>query len=388
MQPEQLKSFLEANTTFSFGNATTPYTANDFWGWAFSNMNVAVLRGVLIEYLVAKSLIAKCDHIVGDTVRALTTNTPQEGDLTRSIEKHYQVQPHGDVFDLQLTWGVTLEIKSTASPQNWRLNKTCRWNIMEDKNLWEQVFPAQFYILAHIDSDISFNENDLDLGSVTFHVRTGRELDALTGTNKSVGFSRFVGDETNRPGYRFDELPDVLKKLQAERLESVQKHILPGWKMAPVPGTENYNMLPLAIEGEDGTDTFWCREVKLDKGVWRCIPIDPIPSPWKAGFVPDWRDWEAAGFSYVPRVMTPVESLFRRLLPELDGVFSASEIAEVSSFVEVGEYGLALDTTIGIFIEEKKRAESNVIALVQSLATAMKLPDAEYSELLCAVSRK
>ncbi|WP_095068561.1 MULTISPECIES: hypothetical protein [Pseudomonas] len=302
MQAEELKKFLEAQTTFSFGDAATPYTASDFWSWAFSNMNVPVLRGVLIEYLVAKSLIAKCGDIVGDTVRTLTTDNPKDGDLTRSIEKHYQVQPHGDVFDLQLTWGVTLEIKSTASPQNWSLKKTCRWNIMEDKNLSERVFPAQFYILAHINSDSSFNENDLDLGAVTFHVRTGRELDALTGAKQSIGFNRFVGDESKRPGCRFEELPGVLLKLQTERLRLVRENMLADWKQDPAPGEREENLLPLAIEQGEAVHLFWCKKVELDKGMWRCVPRGLITSPWRPGFTPDWRDWEAAGFSYVPEV--------------------------------------------------------------------------------------
>ena len=46
-----------------------------------------------------------------------------------------------------------------------------------------------------------------------------------------------------------------------------------------------------------------------------------------------------------------VESLFSRLLPALNGVFSVSEIAEVSEFVDVGEYGLALDDENGGIME-------------------------------------
>ncbi|WP_460084785.1 hypothetical protein [Pseudomonas sp. H2_G03] len=110
-QEQELKRFLEAQTRFSFADVGTAYTAKDFWTWAFSNMEVPVLRGVLIEYLVARHLIAHNDAIVGDTVRSLTTETPGPGDLTKSIERFYRQQPHGDVFDLQLTWGVTLEIK-------------------------------------------------------------------------------------------------------------------------------------------------------------------------------------------------------------------------------------------------------------------------------------
>lgn len=83
---------------------------------------------------------------------------------------------------------------------------------------------------------------------------------------------------------------------------------------------------------------------------------------------------------------TIVESLFSQLLSALNGVFSVSEIAEVSEFVDVGEYGLALDTTVDIFVEEGKVASDDVIVLVQSLAAAMELPAAEYSERLHAAS--
>ncbi|UGQ48738.1 MafI family immunity protein [Massilia endophytica] len=83
-----------------------------------------------------------------------------------------------------------------------------------------------------------------------------------------------------------------------------------------------------------------------------------------------------------------VESLFCRLLSALNGVFSVSEIAEVSEFVDVGEYGLALETAVDIFVEEGKVAEDDVIVLVQSLANAMELPAAEYSERLRTAGRE
>lgn len=83
-----------------------------------------------------------------------------------------------------------------------------------------------------------------------------------------------------------------------------------------------------------------------------------------------------------------IESLFSRLLLALNGVFSVSEIAEVSHFVDHGEYGLALNTVIGIFVEELKVVQDDVIDLVQSLANAMELPDAEYSERLRAAGRE
>lgn len=83
-----------------------------------------------------------------------------------------------------------------------------------------------------------------------------------------------------------------------------------------------------------------------------------------------------------------IESLFSRLLLALNGVFSVSEIAEVSEFLDQGEYGLALDTVVGIFVEEPKVAQDDVIVLVQSLANSMALSDTQYSERLRAAGRE
>lgn len=79
---------------------------------------------------------------------------------------------------------------------------------------------------------------------------------------------------------------------------------------------------------------------------------------------------------------TVVESLFSRFLQAVQGVFSPSEIAEVSDFVNVGEYGLALDTAVDIFVEEQKVATGNVIVLAEELAITMGVSAAEYSDRL------
>lgn len=312
MQVQDLKRFIEAQTRLTFGDITTAYTANDFWMWAFSNMDVPVLRGVLIEYLVARHLIAHNDKIVGPTVRSLTTWTPGPGDLTKSIARYYEVQPHGDVFDLQLTWGVTLEIKSTASPKNWRLTKTSRWNCIEDKNLEQTAFPAQFYILAHMADEAVIKDGELNLGAVVFHVRTGRELDALAGTNQSVGFSKFVGDGEGCRSCSFDQLPDVLHVLQTARLAQVRAKMRPGWRLVPRDSRNDEEYLPLAVE-QDGEITpwwYWEMESERDgKKKHQLVPMEPIESCWLPDAVPDWRDWEAAGFSFVPEALTTIDAV-------------------------------------------------------------------------------
>lgn len=294
-----LKQMLEAQTTFSFGASATQHTANDFWRWAFSNMDVPVLRGVLIEYLVAKKLIEKCDAIVGDTVRRLTTYKPRGDDLSNSIDKFYKVQPHGDVFDLQLTWGVTVEIKSTASPENWRLHKTCRWNIIKDRNIKESVFPAQFYVLAEMKSEVAFNDSALNVGDIIFHVRTGEELDEIARNQKSIGYAKFVGKGNQQRSCRYDDLAGVLAKLQALRLQQIEKKIQADWRLEGIQNESN--ILALAVETTQGVKAGWYKECLL-KDKYLYTPIRAFQYPWLKGIEPSWRDWEAVGFSFVPEV--------------------------------------------------------------------------------------
>ena len=66
-----------------------------------------------------------------------------------------------------------------------------------------------------------------------------------------------------------------------------------------------------------------------------------------------------------------IESLFSSLLAATSSVLSDSERAKVQKFIDVGEYGLALETAADIYAEEKKIASADVVALVERLAEAM-----------------
>ena len=52
---------------------------------------------------------------------------------------------------------------------------------------------------------------------------------------------------------------------------------------------------------------------------------------------------------------------------------SSTETDEVQGFVDVGEYGLALETLVDIFCEERKSISGQVISLVAATATSMGL---------------
>lgn len=67
-----------------------------------------------------------------------------------------------------------------------------------------------------------------------------------------------------------------------------------------------------------------------------------------------------------------IESLFFELISISD--LSESEILEVQSFVDVGEYGLALETLVDICLEENKRVSDNVLTQIEQLAVKMAIP--------------
>jgi hypothetical protein len=51
-----------------------------------------------------------------------------------------------------------------------------------------------------------------------------------------------------------------------------------------------------------------------------------------------------------------LEEQFSRLMEDLDSTFTKAEWAEVSEFLDVSEYGIALETAAFIVAEEKRQS--------------------------------
>ena len=68
-----------------------------------------------------------------------------------------------------------------------------------------------------------------------------------------------------------------------------------------------------------------------------------------------------------------IERLFSQLLAALQPIFSEAEQQEVRHFIDVGEYGLALETLVGIFAEEKKECAPAVRLQIADLAGRMSI---------------
>lgn len=66
-----------------------------------------------------------------------------------------------------------------------------------------------------------------------------------------------------------------------------------------------------------------------------------------------------------------VENDLRMLLADLRRDLSPSETKEVTGFIEVREYGLALETLSAIIVEEDKFVDGHIVSAVERLAEKM-----------------
>jgi len=68
-----------------------------------------------------------------------------------------------------------------------------------------------------------------------------------------------------------------------------------------------------------------------------------------------------------------IESLFSELIESVSDVFSEPEKNEVQEYIDVSEYGLALETFAGVVDEENKKISERSDSLVEALATEMNM---------------
>lgn len=66
-----------------------------------------------------------------------------------------------------------------------------------------------------------------------------------------------------------------------------------------------------------------------------------------------------------------IEELFLDLIAEASKMLTDSECSEIQEYIDVGEYGLALRTAVAIYVEERKIASAEALALIAQLALEM-----------------
>jgi hypothetical protein len=76
------------------------------------------------------------------------------------------------------------------------------------------------------------------------------------------------------------------------------------------------------------------------------------------------------GFAGVT-MLDHVEILLHRVIEAASPPFSQDEKSEVQRFIDVNEYGIALETVVAIYVEEQKVANPEAVALIEEAANAM-----------------
>lgn len=77
-----------------------------------------------------------------------------------------------------------------------------------------------------------------------------------------------------------------------------------------------------------------------------------------------------------------IEARLIGLLDALAGVFTTDERRGVEEFLEVGEYGLALETLTAVIVEDGKKISKRLLATIESVANEMGIRDSIMSEEL------
>ena len=77
-----------------------------------------------------------------------------------------------------------------------------------------------------------------------------------------------------------------------------------------------------------------------------------------------------------------IENLLFQLLASVDKTFDPKEKEEVQDFIDVGEYGLALETFVDIVVEENKKILEVDLDLIKKLAVEMSMDQEAFHQKL------
>lgn len=254
---------------------------------------------MLVEYALVQHILFHAPLIAGERVATLTRDDPTE--LRKSLERYYSTQIHGDVFDLQLHWGITFEIKSTTDPSKVSLHKTVAWGPSAGVNASLTTYPAQYYVIALMKNDIEMRDGGLHFDDIDLYVSSGRQIDKLARGQKSIRFSKII---KGRKAVSFSSLWKALKEEIDADLKMITEKLEPNWKRPKleIDQVDGVQYIPTAMEYKDCVTLGWM-QVSPDSSASQVAKIE---WPWKPGVKPSGRDWEAAGFCYEDRRRHPL----------------------------------------------------------------------------------
>lgn len=188
--PRERKTGVEM---FTMGGKKLGFDLTNFWQWSNSNLLDNTARGILAEYVVAKAL-------------GISSGTRVEW----------------DAFDLLLSDGRKIEVKSASYIQSWYqekyssitfgIGKTRVWdertNVLSD----EMVRRADIYVFCLLDHKVQETIDPLNLSQWTFFILPASVLNDKLGDQKTLSLSRLRKLKPVRAG--FDDLAEKIDQIR------------------------------------------------------------------------------------------------------------------------------------------------------------------------------
>lgn len=77
-----------------------------------------------------------------------------------------------------------------------------------------------------------------------------------------------------------------------------------------------------------------------------------------------------------------IEKKLLLLIDSLSNVFSVEEVQEITNFIDHGEYGLSIESIVGVIFEENKNIDNIIMEKIIDLYNVMELDSSEVNKLL------
>lgn len=164
----------------------------DFWKWSVSDLVSNATRGILAEFLVASAL-----------------------DVSNGIRNEW------DAFDILLSDGTKIEVKSAAYLQSWahaklskitfKIRQTYAWDSATNKLASELRRQSDIYIfclLKHLDKETL---NPMNLDQWQFYLLPSKTLDEKIPKQKSISLAKLLKFEPCVAKY--EDLAECVKRI-------------------------------------------------------------------------------------------------------------------------------------------------------------------------------
>ncbi len=186
------ENFLSADTKLSV-------TLADFWRWSVSDLVSNATRGILAEFIVANAL-----------------------------QLDAGARTEWDAYDLKLSDGTKIEIKSAAYCQSWTQNNlsqirftirpTYGWESSTNLSSTELIRQAHIYVFCLLKHQEKKTVNPLDLDQWVFYLVQAKELNERFPSQKSIGLSGLLKLEplVLKYGELASSILDMAKKIVKE----------------------------------------------------------------------------------------------------------------------------------------------------------------------------